>query len=421
MNRPGQLVDLDPRSILVILPTWVGDFVMATPMLRAMRRRFTDAHIVFLMEENLRDLARGGDWMDECVYWPVKGQRSPLRKPFRDLVWDLRRRRFDWCLLLTNSFRSALAARLIRAQRRIGYDRDGRGWLLTDRVPTPNRRKKENHGALGNAPYQRIPVTPVIEPSHPPVQPGRFTPYPLVEYFADLAEAIGCERPDDRLELFTTPDGDEKVQKRLAALGWGERRPLVVISPGAKFGAAKCWFPDRFAAVADRLAENEDAAVCITCGPGEEPIAREIGAKMRRRGFVFDAPGLRLGELKSLVRRSDLLIGNDAGPRHLAKAFGVPVVTIFGPTHPHWTDTSHEAERIVRVDIECGPCQQRTCPLGHLRCMTEVTIDGVYQAAIGLLGTTKRTGFSEGSSQVEPARAALDTWRRGEQSRSSIS
>jgi heptosyltransferase-2 len=161
----------------------------------------------------------------------------------------------------------------------------------------------------------------------------------------------------------------------------------VVVSPGAKFGAAKCWFPERFAAVADQLVENEDATVCITCGPGEEPIARDIGVRMRQKGFVFDVPVLTLGELKSLVRRSDLLICNDAGPRHLAKAFGAPVVTIFGPTHPHWTDTGYEAERIVRVDIDCGPCQQRTCPLGHLRCMTEVTVESVYQAAVGLLKT----------------------------------
>jgi heptosyltransferase-2 len=218
-----------------------------------------------------------------------------------------------------------------------------------------------------------------------PVPLGRFGPYPLVEYYADLVQAIGCERPDDQLELFTTPECDRAVGQRLAALGIADRRPLVVISPGGKYGAAKCWPAERFAEAADRLIAAEDAAVIVTCGPGEEEIARQIGAGMTRVGYIVDRPLLTLGELKSLVRRCDLLICNDAGPRHFAKAFGAAVVTVFGPTHPHWTDTGYAAERIVRIDVECGPCQQRTCPLGHVRCMTGVTVDMVVDAARSLL------------------------------------
>ena len=123
----------------------------------------------------------------------------------------------------------------------------------------------------------------------------------------------------------------------------------------------------------------------VTCGPGEESTARAIGDAMRRPGFVFDRPRLSLGELKSLVARGDLLLCNDSGPRHFAKAFGISVVTIFGPTHPDWTATSYPAEKIVRIDVDCGPCQQRECPLGHLKCMTGVTVDAVFSAAVELL------------------------------------
>ncbi len=357
--------DPDPRSILVILPTWVGDFVMATPFLRALRNRFSVAHIKFLIEPNLRDLAAGGDWANEWVEWPrsrgpLQGglaapARSPIYKAYRDLVWDLRRRRYDWAVLLPNSFRSALIARLAGAKRRIGYDRDGRGWLLTDRISPPNRSD------------------------------GVFQPMPLVNYYADLAQAVGCERPADRLELFTTPECEESLQRRLASLEMTDHHPLVVVSPGAKYGAAKCWFPDRFAAVADRLIEEDGATVVITCGPGEEPIARQIASNMKCQGIVFDEPRLSLGELKSLIRRSDLLICNDTGPRHFAKAFDVGVVTVFGPTDPEWTATSHEQERIVRIDVECGPCQKRDCPLEHLDCMTGVTVDMVVNASRELL------------------------------------
>ncbi|UCF33081.1 MAG: lipopolysaccharide heptosyltransferase II [Phycisphaerales bacterium] len=348
----------DTRAVLVVLPTWVGDFVMATPFLRTVRNRFRDASITFLAEENLRDLIEGGDWMDECVYWPVSTRPRPWHREYRGLRRTLRKRRFDLAILLPNSFRSALIAWHAGARRRIGYNRDGRGLLLTDRVPVRNRVD------------------------------GKFVPMPLVAYYADLAEALGCERPDDRLELFTTPDCDVTLDQHLRSAGLSKDAPggpLIVISPGGKYGTAKCWFPDRFAAVADRLIEEKGASVVVTCGPGEEHIAREIASAMNRSAAVFDDPRLSLGELKSLVRRSDLLLCNDAGLRHFAKAFDVPVVTIFGPTHPEWTATSYEAERIVRIDVDCGPCQQRICPQEHLKCMFGVTVDAAHDACVELL------------------------------------
>ncbi len=357
-HRAGAECPAAPASILIVLPTWVGDFVMATPTLRAVRARFPDASITFVGEENLEDLVRGGDWMDEVLHLPPRGKRNLLHRPYRKLIALLRARRFDLALLLPNSFRSALLARLAGAKRRVGFDRDSRGWLLTDRIAPPNR--------MGRG----------------------FAPRPIVEHYADLAERIGCDRPTDALELFTSSDSEGSVQERLLGLGVADHRPLVVMSPGARYGAAKCWPPERFAAVADRLIERTGAAVVVTCGPGEEPIARRIGGTMRERGFVLDQPRLTLGELKALIRRSHVLVCNDAGPRHFAKAFGVGVVTVFGPTHPEWTATTYEAERIVRIDLDCGPCQQRECPLGHLKCMTGVTPDAVVAAAVELLGGT---------------------------------
>ena len=417
MRSQSRSSGIEPSSILVVLPTWVGDFVMATPTLRAIRERFATAKITFLLNPNLRDLVAGGDWMDECIEWPPVGTRSASDGPrpivecrmsnvecgdhetgrnnesaprlrlgfgaeapssYWQLVKALRSRRFDWAILLPNSFRAALIARLSGAERRIGYDRDGRGFLLTDCIPVKNRRGRYDESQFRST---------VRMGSELPVRLGRYVPMPLVEYYADLAEAVGCERPGDRLELFTTPDCEESVQRRLESLGIADRHPLIVISPGAKFGASKCWLPERFAAVADHLIESEGATVIVTCGPGEESIARAIGKAMKQRGFLYDSPLLTLGELKSLVRRSDLLICNDAGPRHLAKAFDVPVVTVFGPTHPDWTSTSYDKERIVRIDVDCGPCQQRVCPLVHHQCMTGVTVDMVFAAAATLLQT----------------------------------
>ncbi|GEM_PF-136881 len=497
----------DPRSILVVLPTWVGDFVMATPALRAMRERFAGSHIVFLMEANLRDVVRGGGWMNECVEWPAMTERTPLYRAYRDLVWELRRRRFDWAVLFPNSFRAALMVRLAGAKRRIGYDRDGRGFLLTDRVPVRNRigrGGRNGTGTVGGDGTQRIshtlgersgggrdgmlaeirrtpPTPPLIwggaDHAGPPlvrggedgargnmlgslhpalprtVRNGAYRPMPIVEYYADLVESIGCARPGDRLELCTSPECDASVEERIwgvqrslrtagtpavgsarsleeeevgsahptattsadckqgphsgpyeteefghacatslnpvSRVGIGEARPLVVISPGAKYGAAKCWLPERFAAVADHVIDEHGATVVITCGPGEESLADAIAHAMQRSAHVLHTPSLSLGELKSLIRRADLLIATDSGPRHFAKAFGVPVVTIFGPTHPDWTATSHEEERIVRIDLECSPCQRRTCPLGHHECMKGITVEMVVSASHELLRRRK--------------------------------
>ena len=371
-----------PKRILVILPTWVGDFVMATPTLRAIRDRFKQAKITFLMVPNLGELVEGGDWMDEVVEWPRRGEI--LRGAQNDVVRDaendavrgaendvlggaqndvvgflklarrLRRCAFDLAVLLPNSFRSGLMAMLSGVPRRVGYDRDARGFLLTDRLPAPRAK-------------------------------GRAGPHPICRYYGRIAARLGCPEPDDTLELFTTSRCEDSVEQRLVSLGIAQRKPLVVISPGASYGAAKLWLPERFAAVADQLSRSLDAAVIVTCGPGEEPIAQRINLAATDRTYLFDDPRLTLGELKALIKRADLLIGNDAGPRHIAKAFNVPVVTVFGPTHQAWTDTSYPDERKVSIRVDCGPCQQKICPLGHHQCMTGVTVKMVYDRCIELL------------------------------------
>lgn len=389
MKRLFPADEKDPNTILIVLPTWVGDFVMATPALRAIRERFASTHITFLLEANLLDLAHGGPWMDECVAWPPKGKRSVFSREYREFVAGLRRRRFDCAILLSNSFRSALLARLIGAKRRVGYDRDGRSWLLTDRIPVTNRR-------TGPPPGRRPSLSttvPVRMGTHIPGRLGQYHPMPLVDYYADLAEAIGCPRPGDKLELFSTPESERALADRLSKHSRTtppNMSPMVVLSPGSKFGASKCWAPERFAEAADRLIEEHEATVLITCGPGEEGIATGISSAMKRPAKLLIDPLLTLDELKALIRRCDLLICNDAGPRHIAKAFDVPLVTVFGPTHPDWTATNYPDERIVRVDVDCGPCQQRICPLGHHRCMEAVSVDMVVAAARQLLETGRR-------------------------------
>ncbi|MGB0715438.1 MAG: glycosyltransferase family 9 protein [Phycisphaerae bacterium] len=380
-----------PATILVILPTWVGDYVMATPLLRTLRSHFPESRMIYFHEPNLTDLITGCPWPDHCIPLTPKNQRHMWHRSFRAIIGQLRREKIDLAVLLPNSFRAAMTAYLGGARQRLGYDRDGRRWLLTQKVPVMNRRAR-------NGDWQR-PTTNIDTPNPIwtptdfarrvapalPVKPGRYVPMRMVDYYAGLAAAIGAPHPGQQFELHTTPQWDESIEDKLRAAGVDRNKKRIVLSPGARFGASKCWAPEKFAATADYLKNKYDAEILITCGPGEEPIAQAIGNTMQTQGHVLDEPRPSLGELKSLIKSCDLLLCNDAGPRHFAKAFGKPVVTLYGPTHPEWTATDYDQERIVRIDVDCGPCQQRICPLEHHRCMTDLTVEMACQTVDELL------------------------------------
>jgi heptosyltransferase II len=345
----------DPSRILIVLPKWVGDLVLATPALTAMRQRFANVRISFLVKHSLTDVLSGGNWSDELLFWPTaKGQSRPQRRQgFLGLAAELRERQFDWAVLLTNSFRSALLTRLAGIPRRIGYDRDGRGLLLTDRLL-------------------------------PQKSDGKYVPVPMTRYYNAVARYLGCRDCTSQLELHTT-DGDESnAATEISQAGVQPGQPIVIINPGASFGPAKCWPAERFAQVADELSKRHGTATFIACGPEETEIARAVASSMHSKAHVLDRPVMKLGALKALVRRSNLLITNDTGPRHFANAFGTPVITLFGPTDPEWTATESPRERSLMVKVNCGPCMKRKCPLDH-RCMTRITTDMVLTEASQLL------------------------------------
>ncbi len=356
-----------PQTLLLVLPTWVGDTVMATPFIETLFGQFPGASIHLLLNRHLYALVEGSPWAGQCHFWPPRKRTAETRAEHRALLAELRGLHIDLAVMLPNSLRSAWLCWRSGARRRVGYDRDGRRLLLTDPVAVPNRQGKG---------YQ---------------------PMPLVDYYANLAAALGCPHPGDQLRLFTTDADDRSVTARLQQSGVeGDARkypgPLVVLCPGANFGASKCWDPTRFAAVADHLVRRRGAEIVISPGPGEEPLAEAIQGAMQCSSHLLTAPCLTLGELKSLVASSDLLLGNDTGPRHFARAFSVPRVTVFGPTDPYWTQTSHNRETIVRVQVPCGPCHKKRCPLEEQICMTRVTVEEVAAACEQQLREAARTG-----------------------------
>ncbi|MGE0482457.1 MAG: lipopolysaccharide heptosyltransferase II [Phycisphaerae bacterium] len=353
-----------PARILVALPNWVGDVVLATPMLAALRAHFRDTRMTFLLRGPLKDVVAGGGWHDELIPWPATRGVAGVRGVFA-LASRLRSERFDLAILFTNSFRSALVTWLAGIPRRVGYAREARGWMLTERL-----RPVKRH--------------------------GEFVPRPMAEYYSRLCERVECPVADFKLRLGITP-ADEQAGRALQAHyglaprartaptaaqmdGAGGGAPYAVFNVGAAFGAAKCWLPERFAETCDRVQRERGWRGVLVGAPNEFPLMRRIVALAETPVVCCDNPPTTLGSLKVLVRDAELLVCNDTGPRHYGNAFDVPTVTIFGPTHQEWTDTGYRGEMKLQARVECGPCQLPRCPLDH-RCMQRVSSDMVMHAA----------------------------------------
>src|SRR5262245_52047873 len=363
-----------PQRILVVQPNWVGDAVMATPTLRAIRELFPDAQISYLLRRYVKPIYAGLPWADKLItYRTGKTKAKAGKGQFFDLAARLRKRKFDLAILLPNSFKSALVCKMAGIDRIVGYDRDGRGFLLSDKL---------------------LPVK----------ERGKFVPSPIVKYYLGLAHYLGSNERDLKLELFVTETEKREAEAVLTRAGLeptthrpgtSGAAPLILLNPGAQFGAAKCWLPEYFAQLADRFVDELGATVMLSAAPKERPIVEAIAQHMKHAAVDLSRAGMDLGSLKEITRRCDLMVTNDTGPRHIAAAFDVPVVTIFGPTHPEWTEIYFSKERKVAVKVFCGPCQKKTCPLDH-RCMTRLTPAMVFDASRQLLSP------ASGALQIAP-------------------
>jgi len=330
--------------VAAFVPNWLGDAAMCTPALRALRRRFPEARIAAVGRRGSTALLEDAPFVDDTVTVEARSRVLGMLRLRRD--WP--HPRPDLAVVFPHSARSALMARALGARAVLGYDRGGRSWLLHHRLP-PHR---EN---------------------------GRIAPVYMAKEYLDLVAALGAEDDGRGLELGVNPEADAAVAPLLMGEG-----PLVGIAPGAAFGPSKRWLPERYAAVADLLREQVNARPLLLTGPGEEDTRDAVLAASRHGLQQLEGPG-SIARLKAAINRLDLLIGNDSGPRHIAVAFGVPVICIMGPTKPVYSCGPYEKGVVLRIDVYCGPCQRPTCITDH-RCMTGITAETVVEAAIAHLG-----------------------------------
>ena len=298
--------------VVVVGPSWVGDAVMATPALKLLRDHLPDATIDVLTRRPVDDVLASLDRISA-----VKASRPRHPAEHLKLVGWLRDQRYDAALLFSNAFKSALLAAAAGIPIRVGYDRDARGGLLTQRLHASKR--------AGSMPWK-----------------PKWARVPAARYYLDAAAALlGNEPPTSvpMMELALGPADQAEARRLLLEAGVLEGERFVVLNPGGN-NEAKRWPADRFIALGKHLQQSHDVRVLVNVSPSEAVlcgvIARGLGAGPGAAA-ALPAIGGSIPGLKGLLAQASLLVTNDTGPRHIAAAFGTPVVSLFGPTDHRWT------------------------------------------------------------------------------------
>ena len=353
-------------KLLVRATNWLGDAVMSIPALRAIREAFPDWQVTVLARPWVADLYAREEFCDRIVRYDRAGAHGGLGGKWR-LASELRDDRYDCAILLQNAFDAALLAWLARIPRRIGYARDGRGFLLTKAVALPDRDDIP--------PHQRF-------------------------YYLELLRRAGLirrlpESADIRLGSAGLAAAAGREQWRKRGLSEG---PWIGVSPGAAFGGAKRWLPERFAQAASRFSSDLDADVAVFGSRAEAELCQVVAGQVGPRAHNL-AGRTTLAEFIDLAATCRLYLTNDSGPMHVATALGVPTIAVFGATDDHATGPSGSWARVVRQAVDCSPCLLRECPIDH-RCMTRVETEMVVDMA--------RTVLSQPESQAsDPATEAI--------------
>lgn len=337
-------MEVEWREILVRATNWLGDAVMSLPALRAVRARFPGARITVLARPWVLELYRREPFCDDAI--PLTGRLAAVRA--------LRARRFDAAILLPNAFDAALVARMAGIPRRIGYNRDGRGFLLTDAIARPKAGETPRHECF---------------------------------YYLELLRRAGILQELPTLEPVLL-DGAEAARAagRELFARMGMPGPVVGISPGAQNSRAKQWMPERFAEAALRVAASMGAGVAVFGSAAERPLALAIADCVRSEGgAVLSLAGeTTLGQFIEMAAACGVFLTNDSGAMHVASALGVPTVAVFGPTDYVATAPAGPRWRIVRENVACAPCMLRDCPTDH-RCMTRISAAKVAETALELV------------------------------------
>lgn len=330
------------RKVLIRSANWVGDAVMSLPAIASIRQGFPRAQISILAKPWVSDLFQDCPEIDRVILYRSPGLHEGFRGKWK-LARALKPERFDLALHLPNSFESALISYLAGIPSRAGYNTDGRGILLTHRVPVNGKIKKGHQ----------------------------------VEYYLHLLSSLGFRLAEGIPVLKISPKRLEEAKGILEPFGVKESDPLVGISPGAKYGSAKEWFPDRYRELAGRISTEMGARALILGSLEDRPVASTISQSAGNA--VVDLAGrTNLAQAIGVIARCRLFVTNDSGLMHVASSLGVPLVAIFGSTDPLRTGPRGRNSRVLYKSIPCAPCLRTECPEDR-QCLRLITVEEVFE------------------------------------------
>jgi heptosyltransferase-2 len=341
------MVDLrsvHPKNIIVRMPNWVGDVVMATPVLKDLRDAYPEARITAMCRFPMGELLLESPDIDE-IFSFTKTDRLVRRQEKKNILEKLRNGKYDLGILLPNTFSSAWWFWQGGVTYRLGYAAAGRSLLLTH--PIEKSKNAENQH--------------------------------LISTYKDLLAPLGIPVTQTKPKLYLSEDEVSKIKNLLSRHGVRSHHKIIGINPGAAYGSAKCWLPERFREVTTRLLEDKDKIVLYFGDLSTANLVKEICQGLSLR--VINMAGLTsLRELASLISICDVLLTNDSGPMHIAGAFGTPVVALFGSTSSVMTGPWTNG-KVIQKHVTCSPCYRRTCPI-DFRCMTQIGVDEVFQSIV---------------------------------------
>ncbi len=333
------------KKILVWLPSPLGDAVMATPAMRALRREYRESHITFIANKIVAQALSPSEFCDEWVI--VQGG-------FLKQIKSIRSGGYDCAILFKNSLSCALKIFLSGIKERVGYKRDMRGALLTKKL---SPAKKTD---------------------------GTFSPRPMMLYYLELLSCIGIEDSDTSMTLSVSKEDEKSLDEKLGAK-LNKDKKLAIVVPGGAFGPSKCWPTTNYAKLCDTLIQEHNCLAVVSVAPNERDISKSVCDQAKNELIDLAQTPLSLGELKALFKRADIVITNDTGPRHFAVALERKVITLFGPNDPVWTDSKHNLEIQLVANTDCSPCGNPVCKRDERLCMESITTEKVIEAVKELL------------------------------------
>lgn len=331
-----------PERLLVIAPNWLGDAVMALPLVADVHREWPDVHLTVAGRGSVAALFEMVDEVDDVIRLTGGGGAGAIRSAAAN-ARALAAGEFDAALLLPNSFLSAWIARQAGIRERWGFRADWRSPLLTRALPRP---RKPLHQAA---------------------------------YYQALASELGLVPGQPFAHVTVSDDGRARAQALLTESGVAAGVRFVAMAPGAAYGRAKQWLPERFAELATVLAAERDIRTVVVGAAADAAVCRRIGA--RAPGTIDLCAKTDLPALAGVLARAHAVVANDSGAMHLAAATGTHVVAVFGATNekrtaPLRAHAAAPAASVVASNVWCRPCMLRECPIDH-RCMTTISVRAV--------------------------------------------